>query len=79
MVHFQGLSNCFDEEAKLGPLKVDRVLSVQKRFDTQLAQLEKIGVDMTKAELAEMELAKLLHQTSEMTSEQARKDYDQFV
>ena len=37
MVHFQGLSNCFDEEAKLGPLKIDRVLSVQKRFDTQLA------------------------------------------
>lgn len=38
-----------------------------------------MGVDMTKGELKDLELQDLLKQTSEMTADVAKRQYDEFV
>jgi len=55
MVQFKVLSNHFDEESKIKPVKVsDQTL--KKKYATQLKKLDKMGVDMTKTELSDLEL-----------------------
>ena len=71
MVQFRALSHKFDEENALGPMKVDRVKVIKQRYDSQLKKLRNLGVDMPKSEAMELELADLLHKTSNMTRDKA--------
>ncbi len=71
MLQFRTLSNTFDEESNLGPIKVDRVKFIKKRFDNQFEKLDKLGVDMPKSVVNENELCDLLHKTKDMTREKA--------
>ena len=61
MVHFKELSNYFDEERSLGPNKADRCKIIVNQYASQQKHLRKLGVDMTKTEAIEIDLADLLH------------------
>ena len=73
------LSGKFDEEKKLEPLKCGRVEDIKRTYEKQLQKLNRMGVDMTQSEVRDLELSELLAQTSNMTADAARQQYDEFV
>eukprot|EP00353_Schmidingerella_taraikaensis_P007010 CAMPEP_0185575214 /NCGR_PEP_ID=MMETSP0434-20130131/6468_1 /TAXON_ID=626734 ORGANISM="Favella taraikaensis, Strain Fe Narragansett Bay" /NCGR_SAMPLE_ID=MMETSP0434 /ASSEMBLY_ACC=CAM_ASM_000379 /LENGTH=149 /DNA_ID=CAMNT_0028192027 /DNA_START=1242 /DNA_END=1691 /DNA_ORIENTATION=- len=79
MVQFHVLSEYFDEEKKIKGLQCDRVEDIKRKYDYQLKSLNRMGVDMTKSETQDIELSELLQQTSEMTADAAKKQYEEFV